>query len=221
MIHAYDKSYLAGVQKRLGRMLDYLVNDCLYPIETAWQWFLASDLAIRLAHGDCAAAAGSSGIELAYAVLEQAGVGKQPAMPCFFPERTPEYWTGWAVAYYQWDTGMSFSEIEAVIPIDEIRKQYNPYHEMDIRQFTDHMDALYRNRKPHTNLKIMRSLAGLSQKELANRSGIPVRTIQQYEQRRKDINKAQAETLLCLSRILLCTTEDLMEKVPVAAACEK
>ena len=68
--------------------------------------------------------------------------------------------------------------------------------------------------KPETNLKAMRTLAGLSQSELAVQADVPVRTIQQYEQRQKDINKAQAETLLRLARALNCNVEDLMEKVP-------
>ena len=63
-------------------------------------------------------------------------------------------------------------------------------------------------------LKAMRTLAGLSQSELAGQADVPVRTIQQYEQRQKDINKAQAETLLRLARALNCNVEDLMEKVP-------
>ena len=60
----------------------------------------------------------------------------------------------------------------------------------------------------------MRTLAGLSQSELAGQADVPVRTIQQYEQRQKDINQAQAETLLRLARALNCNVEDLMEKVP-------
>ena len=44
MIHAYDKSYLSAAQKNLARMLDYLVNDLHYPLETAWQWFVTSEL---------------------------------------------------------------------------------------------------------------------------------------------------------------------------------
>ena len=57
--------------------------------------------------------------------------------------------------------------------------------------------------------------AGLSQRELAELSGVPVCTIQQYEQRQKDINKAQATTLLHFSRVLNCKMEDLLEKVPL------
>lgn len=33
-----------------------------------------------------------------------------------------------------------------------------------------------------------------------------------YEQRNKDINKASAETVLSLAKVLGCTMEDLLEK---------
>jgi transcriptional regulator with XRE-family HTH domain len=90
---------------------------------------------------------------------------------------------------------------------------YEPYHEMDIRQFCDKMSELYRMKRPDTNLKRIRKLAGLTQNELAAQSGIPLRTIQQYEQRQKDINKAQAEYLILLSKALHCSAEELIEKV--------
>ena len=87
------------------------------------------------------------------------------------------------------------------------------YHEMDIRQFVDKLNEMYRNAKPETNLKTLRTLANLSQSELAAQTGISVRTLQQYEQRQKNINHAQTETLLRLSKVLDCTIEDLVEKV--------
>ena len=59
-----------------------------------------------------------------------------------------------------------------------------------------------------------RSAISPKQSELAQQAGVSVRTIQQYEQRRKDINKAQTETLLKIARALVCTVEDLVEKVP-------
>ena len=49
-------------------------------------------------------------------------------------------------------------------------------------------------------------------KKLAKRSQVSLRSIQMYEQRNKDINKASAETVLRLSRVLGCTMEDLLEK---------
>ena len=107
---------------------------------------------------------------------------------------------------------MSFAEINQAIPVTEVRMLYTPYHEMDVRQFVDKMNELYREAKPETNLKELRTFANLSQSELAQQSGVSVRTIQQYEQRRKDINKAQTETLLKIARVLVCKVEDLVEK---------
>ena len=47
MIHAYDKNYLTAAQKCLARMLDYMVNDLQYPLETVWNWFLMSEISHR------------------------------------------------------------------------------------------------------------------------------------------------------------------------------
>lgn len=48
--------------------------------------------------------------------------------------------------------------------------------------------------------------------EVLDQSGIPVHTLQQYEQRQKNINKASAEYLVMLAKVLCCTVEDLVEK---------
>lgn len=57
-----------------------------------------------------------------------------------------------------------------------------------------------------------RMAAKLSQAQLAVISGVPVRSIQQYEQRRKDLNKAAAETVAALGPgALFCSVEDLLE----------
>ena len=106
-----------------------------------------------------------------------------------------------------------FAEIVKYIPINEIKALYSPYHEMDIRHFTDKMNEMYNKAKPETNLKIYRKRAELSQKQLAELADIPVRMIQHYEQRQKNINKAQTEYLVRLSRVLNCDIEDLLELV--------
>ena len=153
-----------------------------------------------------------SGVELAYKVLEQSGVESERIKPNYTASRSEEFWTGWALAYYQWETSMSFAEIIQYVPIEDIVALYSPYHEMDIRQFVDKMNAMYKAVKPQTNLKLLRKRAGLSQRELADMSGIPVRTIQQYEQRQKNINKAQTEYVVMLAKVLCCEVEDLIEK---------
>ena len=89
---------------------------------------------------------------------------------------------------------------------------YSPYHEMDIRQVVDSIEKLILNKGKETNLKRRRKQLGYSQSVLAEKTGIPVRTIQQYEQRQKDINMASAERLMRLAKRLYCRPENLMEE---------
>jgi DNA-binding transcriptional regulator YiaG len=213
MIHAYDKVYLDKARSALGRMLDFAVYELNYEISDFFSLFLSSGVAKRFEQGDFAVLVGMSGVELAYEVLERSGISVQRRKPKYAVDRSEEYWVGWALAYYQWETALSFEEITKYIPIREIQALYTPYHEMDIRQFVDHMNQLYRAAKPETNLKLIRQRAELSQRQLSELSGVPVRTIQQYEQRQKSINKAQAEYLVMLAQALCCEVGDLLEKV--------
>ena len=213
MIHAYDKVYLEKARISVGRMLDFSVNDLHYDIGDFFELFIKTGIAERFERGDFTLIAGMSGVELAYEVFEKAGIAIERVKPRYASDRSKEFWTGWALAYYQWYTSESFAEITKYIPIKDIVALYSPYHEMDIRQFVDKMNELYRKAKPETNLKLRRKRAGLSQRELAEQTGISVRTIQQYEQRQKSINKAQGEYLALLAKALCCNVEDLIEKI--------
>ena len=62
-----------------------------------------------------------------------------------------------------------------------------------------------------TNLARIRKSSGISQKELANLCGISIKTIQAYEQRLKDINRAEVKTLFKISQILMVDINDLLE----------
>jgi len=213
MICAYDKVYLEKARTTLGRMLDFAVYELRYNLPEFFQLFLTSGVAERFGQGDFTLVAGKSGVELAYEVLDQAGVSYERIPAKYAVNRSEEYWTGWALAYYQWETALSFKEIVQSVPVAEICSLYSPYHEMHIGQFVERMNAYYRAVQPETNLKRMRMRADLSQRELAEASGVPLRTIQQYEQRQKNINKAQVEYLLMLAQALCCKVEDLVEKV--------
>ena len=48
-------------------------------------------------------------------------------------------------------------------------------------------------------------------KELAERSGVNLRTLQEYDNRAMDINRAVGGTLTALSKVLGCQMEDLLE----------
>jgi DNA-binding transcriptional regulator YiaG len=213
MIHAYDEYYLEKARTALGRMLDFAVYDLGYDLSEFWELFLASNISTRFERGDSSLIAGKSGVEIAYEVLEEKA---ERITPQYTVNRSREYWTGWALAFYQWETGLPFHVITEIVPIDKIRMLYSPYHEMDIRQFCHKMNQLYRLRNQETNLKRLRRMAGFSQAELAEQTGIPIRTIQQYEQGQKNINKAQAEYVLKLSKALYCEPYALLEAVPLS-----
>lgn len=213
MIYAYDKVYLEKARVCLGRMLDFAVYELGYDITCFFDMFICSGIAERFGRGDFNLLVGKSGVELAYEVLVDSGKQEKRISPRYTVDRSEEYWTGWALAYYQWETSLSFEEIVKYIPIADIQELYSPYHEMDIRQFVNKMNELYRAAKIETNLKLYRQLAGLSQKELSELSCVSYRTIQQYEQRQKNINKAQVGTLVMLARVLCCEVEDLIERV--------
>lgn len=59
-------------------------------------------------------------------------------------------------------------------------------------------------------LQAYRKLMNMSQRELAEASGINKRTLQQYEINAKDLSKASASTVKALSQVLGCSMEDLI-----------
>ena len=194
-------------------MFDYAVNDMAFDISEFMRLFISSGVATLFEQGDPNVLVGRSGIELTYEVLDNCSFSYEPIEPIPHFERSVEYWAGWALAYYQWDKSMSFSSIDRIISIADICLLYEKYHEMDVRQFCDYMNETIRNRQPETNLKRLRNNLGLSQSQLAQESGVPVRTIQQYEQRQKNINKAQVEYLIMLSSALHCEIPALIERI--------
>lgn len=209
MTRAYDKLYLEKAQESLATMFDYAVADLGLDIDRFADLFVASGYADRFGRGEAALVVGKSGVELADEVVAATGGIAAPRTPSFpVAYRTPEYWTGWALAYYQWTTAKSFREILSALPASRIRALYAPCHEMDITQFVDRMNE--RLGPPVCRLKALRVAAGLSQSELAARSGVPLRTVQHYEQGSKDLRRAAGETLLSLARALGLRVDGLL-----------
>ena len=126
--------------------------------------------------------------------------------------RSKEYWIGWALAYYQWYSDRKYIEILNAVSYAELEKMYYTLHEADISKFADIIDRRIRERYPETKLKRFRTLYGITQSELADSAGVHLRSIQMYEQKKKDINKDGAQTLYKISKVLGCTIEDLLEK---------
>lgn len=211
MTHAYNKSYLSNAKNRLSQFFDYAINDCNFKSDWIAMMFVQSGYAEQFERGNPAVLAGMSGIELAQLVINKIYKEKKLPSPSFSNDKSPEYWAGWALAEYQWYTGRRFKDIFEYSPLSKIISMYSVYHEMDITQFIDTLNQFYTEIDAETKLKRIRESRGLSQAELASESGVHLRSIQMYEQKANNIDKAQAQTLYKLSRVLGCTIEDLLE----------
>ena len=75
-------------------------------------------------------------------------------------------------------------------------KHVSVYHEMDISRFVETINEKWDQYYVETNLKRLRMLSGLSQSELAKRSGVALRQISFFEQRQKRISTIQGR-LMC------------------------
>ena len=108
-------------------------------------------------------------------------------------------------------TGRSFRNIHKNISINEILKLYPTLHEASEDKFVDTINAIIHRRSRISRLQMYRKNCGLSQKKLAEKSGVNLRTLQQYELKTKDIDKASTRTVFALAAVLGCQAEDLRE----------
>lgn len=212
MTHAYQEIYLSKAQSTVGDAFDYAVNTCKIPGKVFVLLFAASSVSKRMEKGEPSLLAGKSGIEIAKEViLETTGKSIDNEAQAHF-NRSREYWIGWAVAYYQWYSSRSYREIFKALSFDDFQNLYYTLHEADISKLVDIVDERIRDYFKDTNLKRIRTAYGCTQAALAKQAGVSLRSIQMYEQRQKDINKASAETLFRIAKVLGCNIEDLIEK---------
>ena len=211
MTNAYDEHYLDAAMDNLGEAFDYAACCCGVDLDLFLSMFIVSGFAARFEAGEPKVVAGMAGTELAIEVLSESGMSLD-----FPPARTeysysPEYWCGWILAYCQWKTARPFANIRRYLNMHDLLALYNPLHEAGEERF---MDAFYdRVSKADfpTRLQEQRKINGFTQRELADAAGVNLRTLQQYENRSKDINRAAAESLRNLARVLGVHMEDLLE----------
>lgn len=211
MTRAYQEMYLSKAQSVLGDAFDYAVNTCNIPGNDFVNFFTASTVSRRMENGEPSLLAGKSGIELAADIVHETTGKKLDTPPQEHFSRSKEYWVGWAIAYYQWFSARKYSDIFKAISFDDLQKMYYTLHEADISKFVDIADKRIKEHFQDTNLKRFRAAYGCTQAELAKLSGVSLRSIQMYEQRKKNINKASVDALYNIAKVLGCTIEDLLE----------
>jgi DNA-binding Xre family transcriptional regulator len=195
----------------MGEMLDYAVNACHLTLDDFWALFLATGYGDQFGSGVPRVVSGCTGTELAWEVLRKAG------MDGVFPEpqtsyvNSPEDWCGRNMAYFQWFSGRSFKNICRTLSLEEVCKRYPTLRGASEEKIASVIGQLLCREAEPTRLNTLRMAACYSQRQLAEKSGIPLRTIQEYEGQSLRINQATGENLAAIAQALGCRVDDLLE----------
>ena len=147
MARAYKKTYLSSAMRNLAVMMDCGVRKYGYSIEEFYNKFLASDVSRQFASGNPRYLVGMSGAELADCVVEVSGGTVLNENNGTYTVG-PEYWAGWALAYYQWLSCRSFTYmLKKGLGINKVVAMYYPLHEADLSKFANAADAIIKKGK--------------------------------------------------------------------------
>ena len=207
----YKELYFDDSINVVADIFDYALNDVGLSLDMFTSIFINSREFKMIEICNPYYVGGRSGAEIAMEILKNAFEEIVLPRPSFHEQKNRYYWVGWAFAQYQLYSDIPYKDIVSRIPLNELLNMYDAFHEMDISHFIESIDIKFKQRNKETKLKIFRVNAGLSQRELAEKSGVSLRLIQLYEQRANDINKGQFETICLLSRALKCDVADLYE----------
>lgn len=213
MTNAYSELYLDDAMQNLGDMVEYAVCDLGFDPDVFFGWFISSGIASKFEKGNPKYITGMSGFELAEAVLTETNVAHEKREPSFVEFKGREYWAGWILAYYQWETGKRFEDIvKDGLTLSTVFSMY-VLHEADESKFVEAANEIIaRNRENRkTKLFEIRKARGFTQQQLSKASGVSLRMIQLYEQKQNDISKAQATVVISLAKALGCEVEDLID----------
>lgn len=142
MKHAYDRDYLYHTQKNFGYMLDFAVNTCGIDIDEYFQMFLASNVCGQFEDGNPAYIVGKTGCELARLVVLEIKGKEIDQADVMYLDKSPEYWLGWALAYYVWFRNCKFSYVLQAMSSEEMLGMYDTLHEADITKFVANVDYI-------------------------------------------------------------------------------
>ena len=196
MRRAYNEMYLEDAMRNLGTAFDFAKH--------------SYHIAGQFENGVPKYVSGISGIEIVLEVLN--GREKIRYEKDYISyDYSCEYWCGWILAYFQWYYSINFDDLAYYLKMKDLERLYDILHETSEIKAVEVISAHIRNKNLISRLKYHRLKNGLSQKELSEESGVSLRMIQQYEQRKKDINMASTSSLYFLARVLNCQIENLME----------
>ena len=208
-----DELYLDDAMANLGDMVEYAVCTLGYAPDDFFGWFISSGIASKFENGNPKYVAGMSGVELADAVLAAVNMQSERRHQPYLSSKGREYWAGWILAYYQWETNRRFSDmVEYGLTLSVVMSLYI-LHEADVSKFVESADEIIQRNKDSrkSKLQLIRKARGLTQQQLSEASGVSLRMIQLYEQKQYELAKAQAGIVLDLAKVLGCDAADLIQ----------
>ena len=121
-MQAYSEDYLFDAMEALGEAFDCAANRVNLGLDQFFEMFVATGVADAFGAGAPRYVSGSSGIELVLDVCYRAGLDiGVPLADMASDGEGPDYWCGWVLAYWQWETGRPFRTIGRVTTMEEIR----------------------------------------------------------------------------------------------------
>ena len=195
----------------LGAMLDYAVNSCGEDLQLFYSRFLISNVSSALSAANPKYLAGMSGIELASLVARSTG-DDLPVMDDYINMGSPEYWTGWTLAYLNWFLCIDYRTLQARgVTVQALWNRYPTLHEADLTKSVQFaVKRLAEAAKGNNPLKQARISAGLTQRELAAISNNTIRNIRAWEQGQRSLNNASAASLWRICHVLGISLSDIL-----------
>ena len=211
MTHAFEISYLDDAMSNVGSMMDYAVNSCGEDLDLFWTRFLTSGIARSLSRANAKYLAGMSGVELARRVAALTGDSLPQAEP-LIDMGSPEYWTGWTMAYIVWYLNIDYEALRLNgLNITDLYLRYPSLHEADISKSVRFARKKLQDFKAQKSpLKRARENAGITQADLAALSGNTLRAIRSYEQGRRSLGSASSQCVRSICRTIGCREDTLL-----------
>ena len=210
MIHAYDIAYLDDAMTSLGAMLDYAVNSCGEDLDLFYARFLGSGIAEAFSRVNPKYIAGMSGIELATLVAARTGE-VLPKKDGLIDIGSPEYWTGWTLAYLSWYLDMDLETLQSRgLTVQSLYERYPVLHEADLSKAVKFATVRLNETSGGVLLKRARKNARFTQRQLSDITGIPITVIRSYEQNKRSLKNAETENVFHICRTLGCRIEDIL-----------
>ena len=122
------------------------------------------------------------------------------------------YWCGWAYTQLLFETRLPLPYLFLVLPLERMLDLYPVYHEMDITQLIDLLEA---ERREETLMKRLLKRHGVKVPALSLQSGVSPNTINHYKKSDENLYAAGFQNVFRLAQALDVPPELFLQRLPL------